>query len=126
QVASHHHPLRRILAFESTRFQVVKGDAYKTSAFREICENRFQVQTAVRDVEREHPALGQLRQVKIERLFSNQMYGDGVGAERVDNNHSVMARLSVLQIQSRVAFNHVQRSTDAVLQIGKVGRVARE
>ena len=50
----------------------------------QVPQHRFQVQVAVRDVYGQDPVLGQAVEVQGQRLAGEQVYGNGVGAEGVD------------------------------------------
>ena len=67
-------------------FKSSKPMAIKVPARRQIRKDRLQVQTAVGDVKHEDSALGELGEVKIERLLRDEMDGDRVGAEGIEDD----------------------------------------
>jgi hypothetical protein len=86
QGARYHDPLRRILALEWTRLEVVKANADKFPALGQVGKDRFQIQTAAGYVERQHPTCRQPGQIKIQRLLSHQMDGYCIRAKSVHDN----------------------------------------
>ena len=71
-------------------------------------------------------ALGQFRQVNLQRLPGQQMHRDGVRTESVEHNQSVMPRRRFTKSQPGVAHDDARLGLRAAAQVGKIIRVPRD
>jgi hypothetical protein len=56
----------------------------------QVVQHRLQVDVIVRDVESQHPVVGELFQVEVECLPGEQVGGNGIAAEGVHDEQSVV------------------------------------
>ncbi len=92
----HNQPLGRILAGERVVLTVSETKTTGAIAFGEICQNSIELETAIRDMKRQHPASRQLRCVKRDCLLRHQVNRNRVGVKRIQNDEAVMLVRRVL------------------------------
>src|SRR6185369_1228978 len=93
---------------------------------RQICQNSIELQTAVRNIKRNHPASCELRQIEADCFLSQKMNRNGIGIKRIQNDEAVVMVRRILQLEPRVTKNNFDRSSGAFLQVSKILRRLRD
>ena len=115
----HDSPNRRLLAAElvvGSKRQVVADPTDETGVARQGAQNGVEVDVAVRDVEGEDPSRSELVAVELQCFARQQMGGNGVSAEGVEDHDPELVRGRFVKPQSRVADDDLERSGTGVLE----------
>ena len=106
-VVREENPVRRIGVFGVGGLDgvapVVEVQGTQLAFFRRPHDDGFEVEVAVGDVDGDDPTWAQVLTVRGESLEREQVHGDGVAAEGVEDDHVVVLRWQFLERQAGVA-----------------------
>src|ERR1017187_3224699 len=108
--ARENHPLGRLFAlgqlFRADR-KVVAIEANQTSILSQIGDDRLEIEPPIGNVEGYQPAVSKLVEVEAHRFSRQQVHGNRIGAESVQNQQTILPFGSFLVLQPRISQNHV-------------------
>src|SRR5688572_33131473 len=90
--------------------------------FYQSGDYRLEVQVAIADVKSNHASRRQQRHVAVERLTSEEMYRDGIRAERVENENVIAAGTRFPKSQPGVS-EHDSHRRGTVAEKGEEPRI---
>ena len=106
ELTGHDHPIGGFLAVGvGGEVQAMERD--EAGVVGKIPDHRLEVEASIADVEREQAVVGQLGEVQADRFAGDEVDGNRVGTERVDDEEMVVVIGCVCEPEARVAEDDV-------------------